>query len=238
MILENLIKCLPEEPISVREIACGLHWTGVSSKYTGLASSLWSESLPEVPKPKIESLMVLTAQQLAHLALSDNYLESDIGIAAINSMQDPEPKNAVEMNAYDLLLDEGRGKNIAMIGHFPFFERIKAVTKNLWILEKNPRPGDIPASESAEYIPRADIVAITGSTFVNHSIDQVLSLCSPNALVIVMGPSTPLSPILFNYGISVLSGTCVVDEVGVLDALRKGGGYSDLPGVKKITIRK
>lgn len=238
MILEKLIESLPSDPIQVRDIACGLHWTGVSSQYTGLASSLWSESLPEVPIPQLDSLKKMTSQQLSRLALSENYLESAVGIAAINSLMDPKPENSEELNAYDLILSEGRDKNIAMIGHFPFFERIKGIAKNLWILEKNPRPGDIPASQSAEYIPRAEIVAITGSTFVNHSIDQVLSLCSPHALVIIMGPSTPLCPFLFDYGISVLSGACVVDETGVMEIIRKGGSYSELPGVKRITIRK
>ncbi len=238
MIHEKLLESLPSEPIQIRDIACGLHWTGVSSRYTGLASSLWSESLPEVPQPQIDTLKLLTAQQVARLCLSENYLESAVGIAAINSLMDPMPAKAEELNAYDLILVEGKNKNIAMIGHFPFFERIKAVAQNLWILEKNPRPGDIPASQSSEYIPRADIVAITGSTFVNHSIDHVLSLCSPNALVIIMGPSTPMCPVLFDYGISVLSGACVVDETGVMDGVRHGGSYSELPGVKRVTIRK
>ncbi len=238
MLIEKILETLPKENVTVKTIVSDLHWTAVSSRFCGLASSLWSESLPEVKSPDMAQMLQLSARDLADYALSDNYLESAIGIAAINSLLDPAKLSPIELNAYDWLLSEGAGKNIAMIGHFPFAERIQAAANKFWVLEKNPRPGDFPAIESKNILPQADIVAITGSAFVNHSIDEVVSYCSPSSIVMVLGPSTPLTPVLFDYGISILSGSFVTDEPCVLEAIRQGGTYRHLQGVKRITIRK
>jgi Uncharacterized conserved protein len=238
MLIEKVLQTLPKEPIPVREIVSGLHWTAVASRYCGLASSLWSETLPEVPIPNLTHLIHLSAQELAQYALSSNHLESAIGMAAVNSLLDPTPPGSFDLNAHDWLTKEGVGKKIAMVGHFPFAEKLAPVAQALWILEKNPRPGDHPASESKDLIPEADIVAITGSAFVNHSIDEVLSYCSPSSIVLVLGPSTPLAPALFTEGISMLSGTYVTDEPGTLKAIRNGGTYHHLLGVRRMTILK
>src|SRR5512140_3371421 len=104
MLIEKILETLPNENTHVNAIVSGLHWTAVSSRFCGLASSLWSESLPKVPSPDITALLKLSAQKLAEFALSDNYLESAIGIAAINSLLDPADLNPVELNAYDWLL--------------------------------------------------------------------------------------------------------------------------------------
>lgn len=238
MLIEKILETLPKEKIAINAIVSGLHWTAVSSRFCGLASSLWSESLPAVNNPDTSHMMKLSARDLADFALSDNHLESAIGIAAINSLFDPAELHPVELNAYDWLLSEGAGKNIAMIGHFPFAERIQAAANKFWVIEKNPRPGDFPAIECKIILPQADIVAITGSAFVNHSIDEVVSYCSPRSIIMVLGPSTILAPILFDYGISILSGSLVLDEPSVLEAIRNGGTYRHLQGVKRITIRK
>ena len=238
MLIENLIATLPDEPHPVRAIVSGLHWTAVASRYCGLASSLWSESLPEVEIPAARDWLGQSAQDLARLALSNNHLEAAVGMAAINSLMVPNPPGALDLNAHEWLLANGSGKKIAMVGHFPFAEEIRSIAKTFWVLEKNPRPGDLPASESRNLIPEADIVAITGSAFVNHSIDEVVGYCRSSSTVLILGPSTPLSHLLFNYGISILSGTYVVNEEMVLKSIQEGATNRNLTGVRRMTITK
>ncbi|MFO8011204.1 MAG: DUF364 domain-containing protein [Dehalococcoidia bacterium] len=43
-------------------------------------------------------------------------------------------------------------------------------------------------------MPRADVVAITSTSLINHTFEDLIQLCDANALVIMLGPSTPLSP--------------------------------------------
>ncbi|MGI5861870.1 MAG: Rossmann-like domain-containing protein [Myxococcales bacterium] len=48
-----------------------------------------------------------------------------------------------------------------------------------------------------------------------------MSICSPGAFAIVLGPSTP-SSVLFGRGVSVISAV-VADETAVLRGLSRGG---------------
>lgn len=59
------------------------------------------------------------------------------------------------------------------------------------------------AEAASDLIPQADVVAITGSALINHTLDRLLSLAKRQATVPVLGPSTPLSPVLFEYGASI-----------------------------------
>jgi uncharacterized protein (DUF4213/DUF364 family) len=54
----------------------------------------------------------------------------------------------------------------------------------------------------------------------------------------VLGPSTPLSAVLFKHNVSILSGAQVVDEEKAMLTVEQGGSYSQILGVKRITIFK
>jgi uncharacterized protein (DUF4213/DUF364 family) len=68
----------------------------------------------------------------------------------------------------------------------------------------------------------------------------VLALCRPKALVLVLGPSTPLSPILFDYGVHILSGSVVEDVDSVLWAVSQGANFRQVhrQGVRLVTMQK
>jgi uncharacterized protein (DUF4213/DUF364 family) len=40
----------------------------------------------------------------------------------------------------------------------------------VWILEQRPGLDDLPAEAAAEVIPQADVVAITGTSLINHTL--------------------------------------------------------------------
>jgi uncharacterized protein (DUF4213/DUF364 family) len=87
-------------------------------------------------------------------------------------------------------------------------------------------------------IPQADIVAITSSALINHTLDGLLSLCPQQATVMLLGPSTPLSPILFDFGANIISGTRVVDENAVLRTVGQGAAFRQVEGVRLLTFIK
>jgi hypothetical protein len=186
----------------------------------------------------VGGLHLKSARELAEYARSEIPLEASIGLAAINSLIEVEPANAVELDAEEVLAKNGPGKNIAMVGHFPFIRRLQQTAKNLWIIEKHPSEGEYPASAAHDLIPRADVVALTGSALINHTLDGLLALCPPEALVLVLGPTTPLSKVLFDHGATIISGSQVVDEAAALRTIGQGATFQQVEGVKKITIRK
>jgi uncharacterized protein len=129
-------------------------------------------------------------------------------------------------------------KNVALVGHFPFTPKLRSAVGQLWVIEQRPVEDDYPAEAAADLIPHADVVAITGSSLINHTLDGLLALCHPDALVIMLGPSTPLSPVLFAHGVSILSCSRVVDEVAVLRTVGQGATFQQVEGVRLLTLRK
>jgi uncharacterized protein (DUF4213/DUF364 family) len=217
----------------------GAHWTVVSTRYCGLAASLTAdEPHGHSHTREVGKFHLKTARQLTEYARSDDLLEAGIGIAAINSLLDVDESQAVDINAGDVLAQHGRGKNVALIGHFPFVHQLRLVVGQLWVLEQHPREDDLPAEAAADLLPRADLVAITGTTLVNHTLDRLLGFCQPEATVMLLGPSTPLSPVLFENGIDIVSGARVLDEVAVVRTVGQGASFREVEGVKLFTIMR
>ena len=172
------------------------------------------------------------------MALSPNHFEASIGMAAINSLIDIEEEWCVEVNAADLLAEKGKDKRMAIVGHFPFVPKLRQTAKRLWVIEKHPQKGEFPESEAGTIIPQAEVVGITGSAFINHTIGHLLSLCDPKAYILILGGTTPLSHTLFGHGIDAISGTKVTDPEEVLQYVRQGATFRQVKGVRRLTMFK
>ena len=186
----------------------------------------------------VGALQQKSAQELAHWILSDNLLEASIGIAALNSLLDVDESQMEPINAAEVIARESKDKNLVFIGHFPFVDRMKSIAKHCWVIEKHPFGDDFPEEATQEFVPQANIIAITGTTLINHTLDGLLSLCRPGSFVMVLGPSTPLSPLLFNYGISFLSGSRVIDEDAAVATIQQGAIFPQIKGVRLVTMSK
>jgi uncharacterized protein (DUF4213/DUF364 family) len=235
-ILDELLKNLDMDA-RVRSVLVGAHWTVVCSRHCGMAATQASdhphghEQVREVGR-----LHQKSARELAEFAYSTQPLEAAIGVAAINSLLDVDESVAVQVNASEVLTSLGRGKNVALIGHFPFIQQLRQSAKNLWVIEQHPTDDEYPAESASDLLPQADMVAITGSALVNHTLDGLLALCKPSSTVMVLGPSTPLSPILFDHGITIISGTRVIDEAAVLRTVGQGASFRQVEGKKLLTF--
>jgi uncharacterized protein (DUF4213/DUF364 family) len=237
-IIETLIAELPED-IPVRSVLVGSHWTVVCSRHCGMAATLMSgHPHGHLQIRDVGRLHHKSAHELAGLAHSTELMEASIGVAAINSMLDVDESTAREINAAEVLASRGRGKNVALVGHFPFVPQLRSAVGQLWVIEQNPVEDDYPAEAAVDLIPQADIVAITSSALINHTLDGLLSLCPQQATVMLLGPSTPLSPILFDFGANIISGTRVVDENAVLRTVGQGAAFRQVEGVRLLTFIK
>jgi hypothetical protein len=228
-ILDELLESLTADA-PVQEVRIGAHWVAVCSRNCGLASTL-GETINVDPA----SLRGTSARELAERARSKT-AEASLGMAAINSLLDVDESRCVEMNARDLLIERGRGKKVALVGHFPFVPELQEAVGQLWVLELQPRPGDLPAAEAQRIIPQADVLAISGTAILNHTLDALLSYHRPGALVVVLGPTTPLSPVLFGHGVDVISGARVVAPEVALPQVSAGKSFREMPGVRLLTM--
>ncbi len=237
-ILQELLASIQEDA-PVRTVCVGVHWTLVCSRGCGLASTLIGDQPHGHEKVRdVGRLHQKSARELAEFARSDNLLEASIGLAAINSLLEVDPQRSVQINAAEVLLEHGMGKKVAVVGHFPFISRLRQAVAQLWVIEQRPAAGEYPAHAADEIIPQADVVALTGSALINHTLDALLELCQPQAVVMVLGPTTPLSPLLFQHGVGILSGARVVDEAAALRTISQGATFQQVEGVELLTLMR
>lgn len=243
-ILGDILKSLPDG--KVLDVHIGLHWTAVmvdvdGMHQCGLASTLSAhEGHDHDPAvPQAGQLAQTSGRALAELALSTQPTQASIGMAAINALLPRLSSQWRDDNAEAVLACVGAGKRVALVGHFPFVPRLRESVGELWVLEQNPQPGDLSAEMASEVIPQADVVAITGMTLTNRTLDGLLSLCPAEAFVMLLGPSVPLSPVLFHYGITWISGAVVTEIDAVLDTLSQGGTFRQIhrAGVRLVNMQ-
>ena len=237
-ILDDIVSALNLEA-AVQDVRQGPFQTAVLTRNCGLASTpSQAHQRGEVAVRDAGCLLENGSLELARLAYSRSPLEAAIGMATINSLLTVDERHCSGLNAADLLAQNGAGKNVALVGHFPFVPELRQAVEALWVIERNPGEGDFAESEAEQIIPEADVVGITGSAFIDHTIENLLALCSPEAYVVVLGGTTPLSPVLFDYGVDAISGTRVVDSEAALRCVSQGANFRQIKGVRLLTMEK
>lgn len=217
-IYDHLIAQIPENLI-VEDCLVGQQWTLVRSLASGLAMTMGNSGCQQCDT-MAGGITGMQVRRLAEEVKSWNFFYAALGMAAINSVFNTPQRveditgrsidDQQEGDAFDCFGGLMRGKKVAVVGHFPGISELAGIC-NLSILERNPQPGDFPDTACEDLLPRQDVVFITGVTMINKTLPRLLEL-STEAFVVLVGPSTPLAPFLFDYGVDVLSGTVVVDD--------------------------
>lgn len=227
-LINELIEAASINNSPVNDVRVGISWTGVHGKYGGVSKTYGIPVAHGNYTRDMGELTSKTTLELADYIKSWNLVESSIGVAAINSMFKPKGKKGV--NAQDIIIEESKNKKVTMVGKFPKIDEIRSVAKELWVLESdqsliNPKEGIITES-AAEYVfPGSDILVITGSTLINKGLERYLNLAkNTDAYTIIMGPSTPMSDVLFDYGADMLAGMEILDPAAILRKISQSGG--------------
>lgn len=227
----------------VRQVLVGAFWTAVvlegDPPRCGLASTLRAETHDEGPPVRQPGrLCEHSGRELAEWLRSPRILEASIGMAAFNALLEVDESVCTDLNAEEVIVEQGTGRRVAVVGHFPFVERVRQAAEACWVLELRPRPGDLSAAQAKEVLPQADVVALTGTSLLNHTFDDLIALCRPEAFVVLLGASAPLSPVLLEHGVDAVSGTKVVDVPAVLGAVGEGATFRQIPGKRLLTMTR
>lgn len=219
-----------EKDAPVKEVRKGLYWTAVVSSHCGLASTMIKDICAEDDKEDVILPLYAgrNALEIANLIFSDNISDASLALAAINSLINIDESCCVEMNAEEFLVNYGTDKNVSVIGHFPFTERLRKVTKNLWVIEKHRKPGDVGENEAEKYFSQSDLIAISSTTLINHTLQSLLKLCPGQSVKILLGPTTPMTDVLFDFGIDIVCGSKVIDEQTTLRSVSEGANFRQL----------
>lgn len=232
-IYDNLIATLPTD-ITVVDFGIAPHWAWLrtSDEHIGIAAVYPGDGRPVASRSPIGRSL----RDVASLSKAWNFSEAGVGVAAINawhnrpfSGMDDEP-DAFEAHAHDCA-----GKRIGVIGHFPRLPQLFSEALELRIFERNPRPGDYPDSAAEFLISDLDVLFITGSALVNKTLPRLLELAR-GIPVILVGPSTPVHPALFDAGVTTLSSFIPTNPAGLLGTLKGIGGGRKWDFGKRVNV--
>jgi uncharacterized protein len=240
-ITDDLLAMLPPEPVALRDVRVGPFWTVVwTERGAGLASTQRDAHTPHGHSLVrwTGDLLDHSAQELAGLLRSDSPMETSLGMAAVNALLEVDEGVLNDRNASEEIIRRGAGKRVVVVGHFPFIPDLRKPAGHLDVLEFDPGPGEWPAVAAGEVVPQADVVAITGTSLLNKTFDGLIGLCRADAYVLLLGPTTPLSPILFDYGVDLIAGTRVVDPITALTTAGQGAIFRQMRGVRLVTMTK
>jgi hypothetical protein len=196
----------------------------------------------------VESIQTLYSKDWRNCPLKDlaacvkswNFLEASLGAAAINCYYNSVEmceKNGIELgknnHSEDRLNDpfiayqrEIQNKKVAVVGHFPYLEKLFDPYCDLKILDDDLAEGDYPLAAADYILPEADYVFISCGSVVQKTLPRFLKL-SEHAHTTIVGPATPMAPVLFEFGVQNLAGFIVRDKE-MASRIVSGGVFGSL----------
>lgn len=209
---EKLAKSV-EGPHLVDKVIVGLNWTMVrAGELCGIARSPERGTQGARTVRPIGGFSGMPLSQLANSLLSMDSLDRSIGLAAVNAFWNrPCAVNSVLRhfrNTGGLSALEPPGEGVLIVGGF------RGAAKRLpsaRIVEREPKSGDLSVEEAPKAFLDTKHLAITAQTLMNGSLMPILASSSMVPHRLLVGPSAPLSPTLFDFGINEISGAVVTD---------------------------
>ncbi len=238
----------PLEEVWVEDLVLGIFFTGVklSTGHGGCAFTPIGELPEAVCCPTSAARMPLAGNldgkpvsEIIYNSLDRNVLKSAIGIAALNGISQWVIESGYERE-YEIVKDEDGfdllhiqpHETVSLVGAFgPYIKRLKTMGNPFYIIEKNRqtlRPDEMkhfkPESEMRTAIEQSQVVIITGTAIVNHTIDGVLSWCNGAKRTAIIGPTASMIPsAFFQRGVMVMAGVRIVHPDQMIKILKQGG---------------
>jgi len=231
----------------ITQVVIGLGYTGVEisaycyEPFLGLA-----QTLPQVINgtdcSKIKfagDLTEKTVTELLEWTTKPPSLEKIIGIATLNAVSQHileiiNPYNEIKKDLIRFLKINKQSK-IIFIGFIePMIKRIKKLTDFITIIDDNPFINQSSdrclikknINELKEHELSVDVLFCSGTSLINNTLEDILSLFKRNAnYIALIGPTVSFIPdILFDSGVDIVGGLKVNDSKSVLKVLQEGGG--------------
>jgi uncharacterized protein (DUF4213/DUF364 family) len=238
----------PPQDLWVDDLTIGIFFTGVklSTGHAGVAFTPIGE-IPEAVccptaaarMPQAGDLEGSPLSEILKYSLDNNVLKSAIGVAAVNAISQWIIESEGEKNyrvikdkdGFDLL-EVQPGETVSLIGAFgPYIRRLKMMGNPFFIIEKNPqtlRPDEIkyfePETGMASSLEKSDVVIITGTAIVNHTIDHILSHLNDRQRTAIIGPTASMIPdAFFKKGVDIMAGVQILNPDLMIKILKQGG---------------
>ncbi|MPM39361.1 hypothetical protein SDC9_85994 [bioreactor metagenome] len=212
MVIEELFRILDrEDPFPEYVLHRGEIFSAVEAADGGIGIA----ASPDVPSDSIDA---------------ENYLLHVVMQARINAKVNRLNKDLCEA---DLIKSAGLKKDekIVMAGFIcPVYYGLDEAGIHCDVFDfVKQGPELLPLDQMDDYLRRADVLITTGTSISNGSIDKMSGLMKNSARIYIIGPSSPLSPVLFEL-IPQLKGIfgSIVKSREILPKIDSGAGTRQL----------
>ncbi len=216
---ETLRRGLPDG-VLIRELVHGISWTAavLDEGKCGVAMHTAGETVPRM----FDTLIGRPLRDAGEALMSWNMEEAGEALAAVNAWYNTANCGYVapESKTMDGISLEGKTVGMVghMIGHSNITRELLAPARELYVMDREAKPGAMPDSACEYVLPRCDVVIITGSAAINKTLPRLLEL-SREAQVILTGPSVSCCPELLRLGIGRMHGRVITQRDAMLRAI-------------------
>lgn len=219
-ILSRLIGSMDYPDDTIEDVIAGDKFIGLRcGSRLGLSSTLGAKPIKE-EQHLLHSITGRTVKETSELLFSETAFSVCAGLAALNvGLKSPIIENPV--SAEKVICDRGENNEVVLVGHFPFTGRIRDKVGELNLFELENAPGKTPREQWEEKLKSCSVAAITSTVILTRHLSFFLERAK-QAYKLFMGPSTPLSPVLFESGACALAGVRVTDHEQVTAGLKTG----------------
>jgi len=177
---------------------------------------------------------------------SEDPIKEMIGLAAINAicqhvMREINFKVDSATDSLGLLAVSPEDR-VGMVGLFlPLIQTIQKAGAELVVIEKKgqliQKYPNLPITLDLTKLSTCNKILCTSTTLLNNSLDEILTHCSPEAFVSIIGPTAGYFPDpLFARGVDVVGGRVVKNGALLLQLLAERKRWGD--ATQKICFRK
>ena len=221
-------------------IGTGMTAVRLSSGNVGVAHLLREELPPgctlfdelfETPCPLYEFLKLGNVHHPITVSLA---------LAAANAVLNNRLKEQdySELDIFEIL-NLKRSDTVGFIGDFkPLTSKLRGKVEKLMIFERHASEDYLPDWAAPWKLRECSAVIITGTAFMNRTIDTILNSVNTDR-VVVFGPSTPLVPEVYPEVVKAIGGTKIMDPELTMKVASRAGGTKNLyrlKAAKKVTL--
>lgn len=157
-----------------------------------------------------EELKGMPALEMAKWAVNpkEHPLRKTLGLAAINAcagLVDLSGANPVDASK---AVKVRSSDTVGFIGYIPsLVSQMEDKARKVLVYDNGLNGNVLPLETQPLLLPLCDIVYITGTTFVNDTIDELLHICRDAREIIIVGPTTPMFPRAYeNTNVNIIAG--------------------------------
>ena len=241
-LIDDLIESMQHPSAIIAEIAVGSHFIGIRADNNGKMCAGLASTLGAIPtdeeRQMVAGMVGKPLDEAAGQLKSTSAFSISFGAAALNTGI-TAPQNQPGIEASQIMAERGKDGETVLVGDFPFTDWLRQQVKTLHLFELQKVAGRTPPDQWDAILGRCHVLGLTGTTLITRAMATYLEK-APQAYTIIIGPTTPLSPVLFSHGADVLAGCQVVSPDPVFEGIRKGLSFREFKklGVQFIAWKK